>query len=149
MGVNQRSLPFIWPLTSIFLQRYSRESWWATWMSMNYETIPRFCIHDWLHRWFLTEHYISHAIPDPERLSASSGETTEWLWRLTHDIKGGSPCRYLPYFQTDISLNVNGEVLLICGLVRSYLKRRANLSKVSCSKIGVRLWRETGICIHF
>lgn len=62
MGVNPRSLPFIWPLNSILLQHYSQERSWTTWMSVNYETIPCFCIHDWLHQWILTEHYISHGV---------------------------------------------------------------------------------------
>lgn len=52
---NRRSFPFNWSLTSILLQRYSWENSWTTWMSMNYETIPCFCIHDWLHWWILTE----------------------------------------------------------------------------------------------
>lgn len=43
-----------WPLNSMLLQHYSQERSWTTWMSVNYEAIPCFCIHGWLHQWILT-----------------------------------------------------------------------------------------------
>lgn len=53
----------------------------------------------------LTLHPSRH--PDPERLSAASGETTEWLQRLTRGISEPRPCSFLLYFWTNASPNIN------------------------------------------
>lgn len=72
--------------------------------------------------------------PDPERLSAASGETTEWLRRLTRGIGEPRPRSFPPYFWTNASPNVNKTLDLELPV------QCVNVSNPSVIK--PRLWRE-------
>lgn len=74
--------------------------------------------------------------PDPERLSAVSGETTEWLPRLRHGISESTSRSFVPFFWTNASPDMNKSLDLKLPVQNNVLM------SLNPSVIKPRLWRE-------